>query len=188
MASLGHGGGLVHLEPGEHVVDATIELPSHVSLVGAGSDLTTLTLAPGSSCHVFTNTDHAKGNLELELRDFTLEGNLHHQPRPPDHKAITFACGGYFKRVKRLVIDGVVAHGIRQTAFHFNHCKHVEINDLEADELGWSGVSTSGTDDIVLRRVVVTRSGLDVRHSGIHLDGGTWWFGAWPGGPCGACR
>ena len=173
MASLADQGGLVHLEPGEHVVDSTIELPSHVALVGAGAELTTITLAPGSSCHVFTNADHAKGNLELELRDFTLEGNLHHQPRPPDHPAITFACGGYFKRVKRLVIDGVVAHGIRQTAFHFNHCKHVEINDLEADELGWSGVSTSGTDDIVLRRVVVTRSGLDVRHSGIHLDGGT---------------
>ena len=173
MAELDGTGGVVHLEPGEHVVDATIELPDHVTLVGAGAELTTLTLAPGSSCHVFTNADHAKGNVEIELRDFTLEGNLHHQPRPPDHKPITFACGGYFKRVKRLVIDGIVAHGIRQTAFHFNHCKHVEINDLEADELGWSGVSTSGTDDIVLRRVVVTRSGLDVRHSGIHLDGGT---------------
>jgi SAM-dependent methyltransferase len=95
------------------------------------------------------------------------------QPRPEDLQGITFACGGYFKRVKRLRVDTVVAHAIRQTAFHFNHCKHVELIDLEADELGWSGVSTSGTDDIVLRRVVVTSSGLDVRHSGIHLDGGT---------------
>jgi hypothetical protein len=171
VASLA-GPGTVYLEPGEHVVDATIELPSGVALVGAGPELTTITLAPGSSCHVFTNADHAKGNDTIELRGFTLEGNMRTQPRPPELKGITFACGGYFKRVKRLVVADVVAHAIRQTAFHFNHCKHVELTGLQADELGWSGVSTSGTDDIVLRRVVVTNSGLDVRHSGIHLDGG----------------
>lgn len=161
------------LSPGEHVVDATIQLPSEVALIGAGPELTKVTLAPGSSCHVFTNADHAKGNQGIELRGFTLEGNLRSQPKPPDLKGITFACGGYFKRVRHLLVDDVVAHGIRQTAFHFNHCKHVVLQQLEADELGWSGVSTSGTDDIVLRAVVVTNSGLDVRHSGIHLDGGT---------------
>lgn len=167
------GSGTVFLGPGEYVVDSTIELPSGVSLVGAGAASTTITLAPGSSCHVFTNDDHAKGNEAIELRGFTLEGNMRTQPRPPDLTGITFACGGYFKRVKQLVVKDIVAHGIRQTAFHFNHCKHVMIERLEADELGWSGVSTSGTDDIVLRGVVVTNSGLDVRHSGIHLDGGT---------------
>ena len=164
---------MVFLEPGAHVVESTVLLPSGISLVGAGPESTTITLAPGSSCHVFTNDDHAKGNEAIELRGFRLEGNMRTQPRPPDLKGITFACGGYFKRVKRLVVQDIVAHGIRQTAFHFNHCKHVVLERLEADELGWSGVSTSGTDDIVLRRVVVTSSGLDVRHSGIHLDGGT---------------
>ena len=167
------GSGTVFLGPGEHVVDSTIELPSGVSLVGTGAASTTITLAPGSSCHVFTNNDHAKGNEAIELRGFTLEGNMRTQPRPADLQGITFACGGYFKRVKHLVVQDVVARGIRQTAFHFNHCKHVMIERLEADELGWSGVSTSGTDDIVLRSVVVTNSGLDVRHSGMHLDGGT---------------
>lgn len=166
-------GGLVHLPPGDHVVHQTIQLPSDVSIIGAGPDRTTITLAPGSSCHVFTNADHAKGNHGIELRGFRLEGNMRTQQRPPDLKGITFACGGYFKRVEGLLVQGVVAHAIRQTAFHFNHCSHVLIEDLEADELGWSGVSTSGTDDIVLRRAVITRSGLDVRHSGIHLDGGT---------------
>lgn len=161
------------LAPGEHLVDATIALPSGIALIGGGPDKTTITLAPGSSCHVFTNDDHSKGNTDIELRGFRLEGNMRTQPKPADLQGITFACGGYFKRVRRLIIDDIVAHGIRQTAFHFNHCKHVELIGLEADELGWSGVSTSGTDDIVLRRVVVTNSGLDVRHSGIHLDGGT---------------
>ena len=163
----------MYLAPGAYRVDTTIKLPSHVAVVGAGPALTTITLSPGSSCHVFTNDDHAKGNEGIELRGFTLEGHMREQPRPPDLKGITFACGGYFKRVAHLVIDDIVAHAIRQTAFHFNHCSDVDIHRLEADELGWSGVSTSGTDDIRLRRVVVTNSGLDVRHSGIHLDGGT---------------
>ncbi|MGQ0830568.1 MAG: methyltransferase domain-containing protein [Microthrixaceae bacterium] len=171
IESLG-AGGLVYLGPGSYRVSSTILLPSDVALVGAGPDRTTLTLDPGSDCHVFSNTDHAKGNERIELRGFRLEGNMRDQQRPPDVKGVTFACGGYFKRVENLSIDDIVAQGIRQTAFHFNHCTHVDIHRMEADELGWSGVSTSGTDDIVLRRVVVTNSGLDVRHSGIHLDGG----------------
>ncbi len=166
------GGGVVHLLPGSYRVRSTIVLPSDVSLIGAGPDRTTLTLDPGSNCHVFTNSDHAAGNERIELRAFRLEGNMRSQHRPADAKGVTFACGGYFKRVSDLAIDDIVAHGIRQTAFHFNHCSQVDIHRLEADELGWSGVSTSGTDDIVLRRVIVTSSGLDVRHSGIHLDGG----------------
>jgi len=172
LAELGGRGGIVHLPPGEFGVANTVALPDDTSLVGAGPGRTTITLAPGASCHVFTNADHLRGNRNIELRGFRLEGNIRSQHRPSDLKGITFACGGYFKRVEHLRVSEVAAHGIRQTAFHFNHCAHVDLEDVTADELGWSGVSTSGTDDIVLRRVVVTRSGLDVRHSGIHLDGG----------------
>ena len=171
VASL-DGGGLVYLAPGQYRVDTTVRLPTGVALVGAGPLLTTITLAPQSNCHVFTNADHDKGNHGIELRGFTLDGTMRSQHKPADLKGITFACGGYFKRVKDLLVDDVVACSIRQTAFHFNHCSNVDIHRLEADELGWSGVSTSGTDDIRLRRVVITNSGLDVRHSGIHLDGG----------------
>jgi len=171
VASL-EGGGLVYLAPGEYRVDATVELPTGVALIGAGPLLTKITLTPGSNCHMFTNADHDKGNQGIELRGFTLDGTMRSQHKPADLKGITFACGGYFKRVKDLVVDDVVARSIRQTAFHFNHCSNVDIHRLEADELGWSGVSTSGTDDIRLRRVVITNSGLDVRHSGVHLDGG----------------
>lgn len=171
VASL-DGGGLVYLAPGSYRVETTIKLRSDVALIGAGPGLTTITLAPGSNCHVFTNDDHDMGNQGIELRGFSLEGNMRAQHRPPDVKGVAFACGGYFKRVKGLIVDVVVAHAIRQTAFHFTLCSSVELNRLEADELGWSGVSTSGTDELVLRRVVVTNSGLDGRHSGIHLDGG----------------
>ena len=64
--------------------------------------------------------------------------------KPPEVTGITYACGGYFKRVRDLVIEDVTAHSIRQTAFHFNHCDAVRIRRLLADELGWSGVSKIG--------------------------------------------
>jgi SAM-dependent methyltransferase len=169
--ALDHGG-LVYLPPGSFRIDTTIRLRSGLALIGAGPDLTTITLASGSGCHIFTNDDHRRGNEAIELRGFSMEGNMRTQRRPSDATGITFACGGYFKRVQGLLVDNVAAHAIRQTAFHFNHCSNVELRRLVADQLGWSGVSTSGTDDIVLRRVVVTNAGLDVRHSAIHLDGG----------------
>jgi len=165
-------GGLVYMPPGSFCIDETIELRSGVALVGAGPDATTICLAPGSNCHIFTNSDHQNGNSDMQLRGFSLDGNMSGQHRPPDARGVTFACGGYFKRVTGLLVDDVVARSIRQTAFHFTQCSKVEVRHLVADEMGWSGVSTSGTDDIVIREVVVTDAGLDVRHSGLHLDGG----------------
>jgi hypothetical protein len=170
--ALGPDGGVVYLPPGNYVVQRTTKLRSGVAIVGAGAGATTITLAPGSNCHVFTNDNHDKGNEGIEFRGFALDGDMRNQHRPPDHQALTFACGGYFKRVRRLVVADVVARRIRQTAFHFNHCTDVELLRLHADELGWSGVSTSGTDDIRLHGAEVTNAGLDIRHSGIHLDGG----------------
>jgi SAM-dependent methyltransferase len=166
------GPGTVFLAPGEHVLESTVTLHSGVSLVGAGRDRTTVTLAPGSNCHMFTNDDHQKGTEDIEFRGFSLEGNIRTQERPPDATGVTFACGAYLKRVRRVVVADVAAHGIRQTAFHFNHCVDVDVYRFDADELGWSGLSTSTADNIVIRNVSVTNSGLDVRHSGIHLDGG----------------
>jgi hypothetical protein len=171
LADLG-GPGIVYLPPGTFAVRSVIKLPSHVAVIGAGADHTTIELAPGAGCHVFTNEDGGGRSEGIELRGFRLEGNMRTQHKPPDLKGITFACGGYFKRVDDLVVADVVASSIRQTAFHFNNCSKVRLERLTTDELGWSGVSTSGTDDITLREVVVTRAGLDKRHSGIHLDGG----------------
>jgi hypothetical protein len=165
-------GGVVHLAPGEHVVTTPVRLPSGTTVLGAGPDRTTVSLAPGSGCHVFTNARHGAGDHDITLRGFRIEGNLRNQERRAGDTGTSFACGGYFMRATNVSIDDVVAQGIRQTAFHFSHCAHVRVERVTADELGWSGVSTSGTDDITLLRLTVTNAGLDVRHSGIHLDGG----------------
>ncbi len=165
-------GGLVYLPPGTYRVEQTILLPSDVTVSGAGQEETILELAPGANCHMFTNENAEKGNDRIKLTDFSIEGNMRSQYRPADAKSLTFACGGYFRRSRDITIERITAHAIRQTAFHFTRCTHVDVRHLVADQLGWSGVSTSATDDIVLRELVVTNSGLDVRHSGIHLDGG----------------
>ena len=165
-------GGLVYLPPGTYRIERTIRLHSGVTVAGAGADSTVLELVPGSNCHVFTNDDWNNGNASIELTGFSIEGNMPAQRRPPEAKWITFVCGGYFKRVRNLVVNGITARSVRQTAFHFSECTHVDIRGLVVDQMGWSGVSTSGTDDIVLRDVVVSNAGLDVLHSGIHLDGG----------------
>lgn len=162
----------MHLPAGAHTVETTVMLPSDVALVGEGLDRTTVRLAPGSSCHVFTNTEHDHGNARLELRGFTIEGDMRSQEKPAGLEAVSWACGGYFKRVDDLVVQDVALDGIRQSGFHFVHCSNVELRRVEADRLGWSGVSTSGTDDIRLHDVTITNSGLDQRHSGVHLDGG----------------
>src|SRR5262249_8828348 len=125
------------------------------------------------ACHAFTNADWKDGNQAIELRSFTIEGNMRSQKPPSDDAPGLFSCGAYFKRARDVVINSIDAKDIRQTAFHFTQCTHVEIRHLTADRMGWSGVSTTGTDDIELHDVVVTGAGLDDRHSGIHLDGGT---------------
>jgi SAM-dependent methyltransferase len=169
--SLG-GGGVVYLEPGTYRLDRTVQLPTGVSVIGAGPRRTVLELAQGSNCHAFTNADWKDGNEAIELRGFTIAGTLGSKQRRSDAPSGLFACGGYFKRARDVVIDNIDAKDIRQTAFHFTLCTHVEIRRLTADRMGWSGVSTSGTSDIELHDVIVTGAGLDVRHSGIHLDGG----------------
>lgn len=166
------GPGLVHLPAGEYTVETTVKLPGHVTLVGDGAHLTTVRLAPRSNCHIFTNTQHDGGNGNIELRGFTIEGDMRSQEKPAGLEAVSYACGGYFKGVTHLVIRDLVLNGVRQSGFHFSHCTNVELRGVRADRLGWSGVSTSATDDLRMHDVVITNAGLDQRHSGVHLDGG----------------
>jgi SAM-dependent methyltransferase len=166
-------GGVVYVRAGTYHVERTILLRSGVQLVGDGPRSTNIVLVAGANCHMLSNENHDEGNEAIRLSGFSLEGNMRGQERPADATGITFACGAYFKTADDVSIADVVAHGIRQSAFHFSDCTNVDVHHAETDELGWSGVSTSRADNIVLRNLVITNSGLDVRHSGIHLDGGT---------------
>ncbi len=110
--------------------------------------------------------------VKITVRDLTLDGSRHEQHRPADSDHV-WAMGGSFRSASQIRLARIHAQHVRQSAFHFFECSDVVVEDLLAVDLGWSGISTSGTDNIVIRRTTVSGAGLDTKHSGIHLDGGT---------------
>ena len=165
------GGGTIYIDRQDFTVDQTIYLSSGIRLCGRGLEKTVIRLAPNSGCHIFTNSDHDGGNANLFLSDLTINGDMDHQERPRDVNTLTYCCGLYLKRVRNVVVKRVAVRNIRQTGLHFNGCAGIRIIDYSSDRAGWSGVSTSGTDDIAINGNI-RDAGLDVLHSGIHLDGG----------------
>lgn len=166
-------GGEVRLGPGTFEVGRMLRLRDGTSLVGAGPTETVLALVAGTSQHLLTNAGGHAGNRDLELRDLGLLGRAEAQPVPPGHEKYPFSCGAFLRNVEGVVIRDVVAREVRSTAFHFERCRHVRIDDVETHGVGWSGISTAGTDDIEVRGLLATDSGRDRKHSAVHLDGGS---------------
>ena len=164
------GGGTLRLDAGRFELDRTLILPSGTRVVGAGPE-TVLRLAKGANCHMMTNADHKSGDSVIHISSLRLEGQMEHQSKPDHVKTLTFACGIYLKNVKQILVSGVSAREIRQTALHLNECEAAMIEGLDASELGWSGLSSSEASDIFARGTV-RRAGLDQIHSAVHVDGG----------------
>lgn len=165
------GGAIVRIPAGRYRIERPLLIDRDTHLIGAGRDHTVLVLAPGAGAHLLQN--RASGAERIAIDSLTLDGDADHQERPDGSTALVWACGGCFRGARRIRIVDVDAVRIRQTAFHFYECTDVVLERVVTEDVGWSGVSTSGTDDITLRSVVVRRAGLDTVHSGIHLDGGT---------------
>jgi hypothetical protein len=165
-------GGVVQLRAGRYVLDRAVRLASGVAVVGEGAASTLIELLPGSNSHVFVNDDPARGNERIELRGFTLDGNGATQQRPRA-KALAFAFGTFLWNVHHAVISDVDACDIRQSAIQLNDCRDVTVTNVRAADMGWSGVATSRTDDLIIADVDVERVGLDGVHSALHLGSGT---------------
>ena len=165
-------GGCITLPPGRIAVNQTLRLSSGIWLRGSGPDETTLWLDDHSDCHILTNESQRAGNTYIALSDIRLAGNYSKQRRPENTKALIYSCGLYLKNTSHAHIENVAASDIRQTGLHFSECSSVRVSDYAANGVGWSGISTSGTDDIVIRRCTVKDAGIGGMHSGIHLDGG----------------
>lgn len=168
--NLSHGG-TVYLDGELYEIGTTIRLPSKIRIQGRGPGKTVLRLVDGAGCHLFTNADYKKGNERNSFVDFMIDGNMEKQEKPQGVASLSFCCGVYFKTVRFVDVRSVQVRDIRQTGLHFNNCATVRISNYDARRVGWSGVSTSGTDDISIEGEV-HQAGLDVLHSGIHLDGG----------------
>ena len=164
-------GSVIIAPEGEFHFESTIYVPSGVQIVGAGIGKTKFILSDWANCHFFTNADHPRGNEDIVFQGFSMIGNMENQERPENHKPLTFACGIYLKHVKNVTVSDISAYGIRQTTAHFSKCQSVRVDRLYSNKVGWSGVSTSGTDKAYFD-TVVHDSGLDKMHSAIHIDGG----------------
>lgn len=161
-------GGTVHLPAGRIELRAPLRLGSDTTLAGAGTDATVLVLAPGSNTHVLVN--RGAGDHDIAVRDLTIDGNRPQQDPPPSGR-LAWAFGLWFRSVRGVQIDRVAVRQVRQNGIQLNQCRQVRISDVVTHDMGWSGIATTCTDDLVLRRVAVHRAGLDTVHSGIHLDG-----------------
>jgi hypothetical protein len=161
----------IRLDPGEFIIDRTLRLPSNIRILGRGPAETTVTLAPHSNCHLFTNADYGRGNRNIFLGNFRVLGNAAAQERPEGHKALTFCCAIYIKTASSVACANLDFFDIRQTCLHFNGSSNIMVLDVAGRRMGWSGVSTSGASNMLVRGEFA-EAGLDVIHSAIHLDGG----------------
>lgn len=164
-------GGLIILNEGEYKIDKTLLLNDNITIIGKGNS-TKLILKNNVNSNMITNSDHEKGNINISIKNLLLNGNGENQKRPPEQKRLSFCNGVYFSKVKNCSFIDIEAHDLHQTALHFNNCNGVNIKNFYAEKLGWSGFSTSGTDDLVATDTLIVDSGRDKMHSGIHLDGG----------------
>ena len=165
------GGGTIILPSGQTPVKETIHLASNLRILGQPDGSSQLYLESGASCHFFTNSDPMMGNVNIALSDIMFDGNMEDQLRPPNQKKICFSCGIYFANIENLFVKNIYAKNIRQTALHLNNSSNVYVENLVANRVGWSGFSTSNGSNLNIQCEVID-AGLDINHSGIHLDGG----------------
>lgn len=168
-------GGECTLPPGTFRVMRTIRLPSNLDLRGSGELETTLVLGNGVNNNLFTNA--AYGNRGIRDRDIfvsnlRINGNQPAQVKPKTERRLSFCNGFYFADADNCCFSRVILENILQTALHFRGCSNIRICDMKSQDLGWSGVSSSGTHGITVTDFLIHNSGNDHRHSAVHLDGG----------------
>jgi SAM-dependent methyltransferase len=162
----------VELTPGEFYLRRTVHLNPGTRIRGIGRGITTLILEPDSNCHMFTNVISQYGSHNFGVGSMSIVGNGDRQNKRDGDSAITFACAFYFADAYSIIAEEIDFFDIRQTALHFNNCVNVVVESVTCRRLGWSGVSTSNASNIYIRRTQIEDAGRDIRHSGIHIDGG----------------
>lgn len=160
------------LPEGTFKISRTILLGSGCNISGSGIKGTKLVLEDGVNNNMFTNESITKGNKNIILKNLHLEGNATHQIKPVTERRLSFCNGVYLANVENSQFHDLIVENFLQTALHFRTCKNVDIRCLHAEKLGWSGISTSGTDNLKAIDFYIYNSGNDHRHSAVHLDGG----------------
>jgi hypothetical protein len=163
------------LPKGLFKVSRTIRLGSELHLTGAGRLETTLVLANDVNNNMFVNSGYVQKdirNANIKVSNLRINGNQTAQAKPAHERRLSFCNGFYFADADGCSFQDLVLENILQTALHFRTCSRIDITRITAQDLGWSGVSTSGTSEIKVQDFYIHDSGNDHRHSAIHLDGG----------------
>lgn len=163
---------VIVIPQGQYTISETIKVTNHTYIKGADNFLTKLILGDATNGNMFENIDFSLGNNNFCFENLWLEGNSKKQFRPENQKNLSFCNLFYFKNSREINFINIKATDCKQTAMHFNTCENVSINNLQANGMGWSGISTSGTDNIRANGIYIFDSGKDVMHSAVHYDGG----------------
>ncbi len=170
------GGGVVSLSAGNFAIAATIEIPSNVTLQGAG-DGTILTLADSVTATMITNSEttpgsrDSTGNSNIIIRDMYIDGNKAGQGAGAD----TLWCVG-FSTVENLTIENLTVVDGWTAGIRTEFCTRVVIAN--------NRVRYSGDDLIAINKqsYYVSCYGNDVREAGFDRtfaydngSGGTAW-------------
>jgi len=164
--------GKIIIPEGSYTVSKTILLVSDTHICGADDHSTKLVFADATNSNMFMNVDGAMGNSNITVENLWIDGNATKQFRPKEEKKLSFCNIFYLRKSSKIYLSNIKATNCKQTAMHFNNCLGVRIKKLHADGMGWSGISTSGTDDIQATDVYIHDSGKDIIHSAVHYDGG----------------
>jgi len=162
-------GGTVHLEPGEYQLTEPLLMPSKTTLQGSRSQSSRLVLTSGPSCHMVTNVP--TGAEDIVLRNLEFLGNSALQRNLADGPERAQICGIYFYRSRRITVENVVLKDIRQTGVHFTNCQNLSLSGMTGSGFGWSGIGATGCDQLAMEGSVFD-TGLETRHSAVHIDGG----------------
>lgn len=175
LDSIDNGKEFCILPAGTFRITRTISLPSNFLLKGSGNLDTTLVLGNYVNNNMFTNVSYGvKGSRDrsIFISNLRINGNSAAQYKPDNERRLSFCNGFYFANADECKFTCVVLENILQTGLHFRNCTSVSILDMQSQDLGWSGVSTSGTIGIEVLDFLIHNSGHDHRHSAVHLDGG----------------
>ncbi len=162
----------VNLPEGEFTISRTILVRSNVIISGEG-DKTRIFLNDAVNSNMFTNSTPVEGNENITFKNISLDGNISKQFKPETQKKLSFCNMFYFANTSNIEFTNITGVNCYQTVLHFNKCQDIKINGLIAKHIGWSGISTSGSNNITATNIYIYDSGNDHRHSAIHLDGGT---------------
>jgi hypothetical protein len=120
IAALPAGGGKVYLMEGTYVIDGTISIPSNVVLEGAGpATVLKYKDSASTSLKAISNADTTNGNNNIELKNFTVDGNLANNPTS-GQATVSFTKVGTTTSNVGAVITGLILTNHRGDAITIN--------------------------------------------------------------------